>query len=96
MVNLYISYKLGTWSKDLNVDFTLVHFLFESVKLTINTDSDKYKYSGYVTGFDSRSQFSWSYGQDIYIFGVDHNSSVHIDGRNLCQVCIITEHRQYS
>ena len=55
MVNLYISYKLGTWSKDLNVDFPLVHFLFESVKLTLNTDSDKCKYSGYGTGSDSRS-----------------------------------------
>ena len=58
MVNLYISYLLNEWSKDLNTDFTLGNCLFGAVKITKNTDPDKYKYSGYGIGFDSRSQIS--------------------------------------
>ena len=44
--------------KRLNTDFTLVNCLFGSVKLTKNTDADKYKYNGYGIGFDTRSEFS--------------------------------------
>ena len=33
VINLYISYTLHTWSRDLNIDFTLNNCLFESVKL---------------------------------------------------------------
>ena len=36
VANLYISYKLDTWSKDLNTNFTLVNSLFGAVKLTKN------------------------------------------------------------
>ena len=85
IVNLYISYKLDTWSKDLNTDFTLGNCLFGAVKLTKNADPDKYKQSGYSIGFDLRSQFSWSDGNDgknVIIFIVDNSSSVHTDGRN--------------
>ena len=85
MVNLYITYKLDAWSKDLNTDFTLGNCLFGSVKLTKNDDLVKYKYNSYGIGFDSRLQFSWSdgsVGKNIIIFGVDNISSMHIDGRN--------------
>ena len=34
VVNSYISYKLDTWSRDLNADFTLGNCLFGAVKLT--------------------------------------------------------------
>ena len=84
-MDLYISYELDTWSKDLNTDFTLGNCLFGAVKLTKNADPDKYKYSSCDIGFDSRLVFSWtdeSTGKDIIIFGVDNSSSVHIDGRN--------------
>ena len=84
VVNLYISYKLDTWSKDSNKDFTLGICLFGAVKLTKNADPDKYKYSSYGTGFDSCSQFSWidrSLGKNVIIFGVHNSSSVYIDGR---------------
>ena len=37
-------------------------FLFGSVKLTTNADPDKYKYSVYGIGFDSRSEFSFADG----------------------------------
>ena len=42
VVNLCISYKLGTWSKDTNTDFMLGNCLFGAVKLTKNADPDKY------------------------------------------------------
>ena len=32
VVNLNTSYKLDTWSRDLNTDFTLGNCLFEAVK----------------------------------------------------------------
>ena len=37
--------------------FWSVASLFGAVKLTKNADKDKYKYSGYGIGFDSRSEF---------------------------------------
>ena len=46
VVNLYISYKLDEWSKDLNTDFALGNCLFGAVKLTKNSDPDKFEYSG--------------------------------------------------
>ena len=46
VVNLYISCELYTWSKELNIGFTLGICLFEAAKLTKNLDPDKYKYSG--------------------------------------------------
>ena len=51
----------------------------------MNTDPDKYKYSGYGIGFNSRWQFSWtdgSVGNNVIIFGVDNSSPMHVDGRN--------------
>ena len=57
MLNLFIVYKLDTWSQDLNGHFTLKDCLFGSVKITKNADSDKYSYSRYEIGFDSRSHF---------------------------------------
>ena len=43
---------------------------------------DKYGYSGYGTGFDTRSSFSFpggGFGQNGLIFGVDMSFSAHID-----------------
>ena len=55
--------------------------LFGAVTLTKN-DIDKYRYSAYGIGFDRRSSFSFpggGFGQSIIVFGVDMNSSIHID-----------------
>ena len=85
VVNLYISYTLDKLAIDLDTDFTLGNCLFGAVKLTENADPDKYEYSGYGKGFDSRSQFSWtdgSNGKNVIVFGVDNSYSVHIDNRN--------------
>ena len=53
VINLSISYTLNPKLRNFNTDFTLGSCLFRSVKLTKNADLDKYKYSGYGTGFDS-------------------------------------------
>ena len=42
---------------NLNTDFPLINCLFGSAKLNINADLDKCKYSIYIIGFDSRSEF---------------------------------------
>ena len=58
--------------------------MFGAVKITKNTDTDKYKYSGYGTGFDSRGTFlflSGKFAQNVIIFDVDMNSSVHVDNK---------------
>ena len=78
LINLYISYTLGPQLRILNTDFTLGDCLFRSVKLTNNTDLDKYKYTGYGIGFDSRSEILFtdrSYGKNVIIFGADMTSS---------------------
>ena len=80
VVNFFLDYKLGTWSRDLNTDFTLKDCLFGSVKLTKSVYPDIYKYSGY----DSRPEFALpdgSMGKNVITFGVDMSSSVHIDNK---------------
>ena len=45
---------------------------------------EKHGYSGYGTGFDRRSSFSFpsvGYGQNVLIFGVDMSSSTHIGNK---------------
>ena len=84
VINLYISYILGLQFRNLNTDFTLVNCLFASVKLTKNADLDKYKYTGYAIGFDSRLNFLFTdgrNGKNVIIFGSDTSSSVHIDNK---------------
>ena len=57
IINLYNSYTLGSQLRNLNTDFTLGNCLFGSVKPNRNADLDKYKYTDYSIGFDSRSEF---------------------------------------
>ena len=56
IVNNYIVYKLDIIINDSGV--TLENCLLGAVKLTKNADIDKYKYSGYGIGFDSKGSFS--------------------------------------
>ena len=70
LMNLYISSTLNPQLRNLNTDFTLGNYLFGSVKLTKNADLDKYKYTGYGIGFDSRSEFLFtdgSFGKNVII-----------------------------
>ena len=58
--------------------------LFGAVKLTKNTDIDKYKYSGYGIGFDGHRFYSHPSGRtwkSVIIFGVDMNSSSHFHNK---------------
>ena len=57
VVNLFIVYKLDTWSRDLSTDFTLGDCVFGAVTLNKNGDPDKYTYSEYGIEFDTHSQF---------------------------------------
>ena len=83
ILNIYIAYELGA-SSSHNNDPTLKNCLFGAVTLTKNSDIDKYGYSGYGTGFDRRSSFSFpggGFGQNVLIFGVDMSFSAHIDNK---------------
>ena len=85
VINLNISYELTPWLRNLNTNFTLNNCLFGSVKLTKNADPDKYKYSGYNIGFNSRSKFLFVDGsmeRNVIIFGANMRSSVHVDNKN--------------
>ena len=54
-INLYISYTLGPQLRNQNTNFTLIVWLFGSVKVTKDADPDKYR--GYGVGFDFCSEF---------------------------------------
>ena len=56
IVNIYIVYRLTSDTKDSSI--TLQNCLFGAVKVTKNLDIDKYKYSGYGIGFDSKGSFT--------------------------------------
>ena len=75
-VNIYIVYKI---SKSINIsDYpTLENCLFGAVNLTKNADIDKYKYSGYGTGFHRHGSFSFpgtGLDKNVITFGVDMSS----------------------
>ena len=78
IVNIYIVYRLIPATKDSSV--ALQNCLFSAVILTKNDDIDKYKYSGYGIGFDSKESFthpSGRYGKNVIIFGADLSNSTH-------------------
>ena len=80
IVNIYIVCK--TSSKTINSSFTLKNCLIGAVKITntTNCDNDKWQYSGYGTGFDSKGEFTHplgSYGRNVIIFGADLSNSKH-------------------
>ena len=75
---------MDPWSRYLNSNFTLKDCMFGGVKLAKNADPDKYVYSGFGIGFDSRSEFSLpdgSEGKNAIIIGVNMSSSAHIDNK---------------
>ena len=79
-----MSYTLGLQLRNSNKDFTLSNYLFESVKLNKNRNIDKYKYTGYSIGFDSRSEFLFtdgSHGKKVIIFRAHMRSSVHVENK---------------
>ena len=68
----------------LKTGFTLSNCWYGLAGLPNNGDPDKYKYSGYGTGFDSWSVLSLtdgSMGKKVTIFGADMSLSVYIDNK---------------
>ena len=57
--------------------------MFRAVKLTKHVHVDQYKYSGHGIGFDRKGSYSIGneVGRNVIIFGVDMNSSAHIDNK---------------
>ena len=59
--------------------------MFGAVKLTINSDPDKYKNSDYDIKFGAQGSFLLSdgngFGKTAVIFGANMSSSVHIDNK---------------
>ena len=82
IVFIYIVYEI---SKDYNISSypTLENCLLGVVSLTKNADIDKYKYSGYVIGFDRDGEFSFGngLGQNCVIFGADLSCSSHANNK---------------
>ena len=67
---------------DLDSDFTLENFLVGGVEFAKGANPDKYSYSGYDTGLDTRIEFSLTdgcVGKNVIIFVDDMGSSAHID-----------------
>ena len=67
-----------------NSDPTLKNCLFGAVTLTKIANVDENRYSGYGSGFDRRSAFSFpggGFGQNVLIVGADMSSSAHINNR---------------
>ena len=58
VVNIYTVCEINMCLFTNGKDFVLENVLFEAVKLTKNTDHDKYKYSGNSIGFDVRGSIS--------------------------------------
>ena len=72
--------------RDLSTDFTQGNCLLETVKLSKNSDPDKYGSSGYGTRKDARSRFLWedvSWGKKFIIFGIDNSPSLHVDNKKI-------------
>ena len=82
IVNIYIVYEITSDCKDISYA-TLENCLFGSVKLTKNSDIDRYGYSGYGIGFDRETFFSIGNetGKNVIVFGVDMSLSTKIDNR---------------
>ena len=84
IVNIYNVYEINVHNTNYNYP-PLENCLFGAVTLTKNANIDKYGYSGYGIGFDSKGEFLFSggYGPKVLIFGVDMSSSIHIDNKKI-------------
>ena len=83
IVNIYIVYRFSPHTSSTHT-FTLKDCLFGVINLTKNSDPDKYQYSGYGMGFNSRGSFTHpdgDYGVNIINFGCDLSNSYHANNR---------------
>ena len=86
VVNLYVVFEITSFH-GIDSNPTLTNALFGTVKLTKNGNIDKYKYSGYGTGFDGKGYFSIvnEIGKNVIIFGVnmDYSTNLHNKGKEI-------------
>ena len=82
IVNIYIVYEINK-NNPISSYPAVENCLFGAVKITKNSDIDKYKYSGYGIGFDRKGNVSFGNGfsLSVIIFEVDISSSVHANNR---------------
>ena len=83
VVNIYIVYEI---SKSINISncLTLENCFFGVFSLTKNSDIDRYKVSGYGTGFDRHGRFSFpgiGLDRNTIVFEVNMSLSTKIDNR---------------
>ena len=82
VVIIYIVYETTPDTETSNI--ALENCLFGEIKSIKNADVNKYKYSGYGIGFDSRGSFSHPSegdGKNVIVFGADLSSSVHANNK---------------
>ena len=80
IVNIYIFYK--TSPQTINSDFVFKNCLFGAIKVanTTNSDTDRWQYSGYGTGFDLFGSFTHpdgGNGKNVIVFAADLGNSRH-------------------
>ena len=84
IVNIYIVYESSL--KTINSNFIFEICLFGAIKITntTNSDTDKWQYSDYEIGFDSKGEFAHPDGGDgknFIIFGADLSNSRHANNK---------------
>ena len=84
IVNIYVVYRLA--SRTNNSNKVLKNCLFGAMEMknTSNPDPDKYKYSGYAIGFDSKEIYTrpyGGYGKNVIIFSADMSNSKHANNK---------------
>ena len=84
IINIHCVYKLDPISFSRDNTFTVQNTLFESMQITKNADTSKYKYKGYGICFDEGGMFSIgniNNGRNVLIFGVHESSLVHTNNK---------------
>ena len=85
VVNIYLFYEINLQKNIQSAVFALRNSLFGAVKLTNNTYTDEYKYSGFGIEFKTHGSFSLSnggeFGKNAKVFGADMSSLLHIDNK---------------
>ena len=74
--------RSNTSSRDST--FTVQNALFESIQITKNADTSKYKYEGYGICFDEGGTFSIgniTNGRNVLIYGVHESSLTHANNK---------------
>ena len=82
IANYYIIYRLSPRTNSSNI--VLENCLFGKIKMTKNTDTDKYKYQGHGIGFDlfvTINHPDGGDGKNVIIFGVDMTNSKHANNK---------------